>query len=63
MTPVAEAGDGAVVTRSSRRQSRTAGSSSSPCTVAFWSICGSIVVLPHVVGSLLDERRGIWDVT
>jgi len=29
--------------------------------VAFWSVFISIVALPHiVVGSLLDQDRGIW---
>jgi Brp/Blh family beta-carotene 15,15'-monooxygenase len=32
-----------------------------PGAVAFWSIFISIVALPHiVVGSLLDDERGIW---
>ncbi|MFC7251325.1 Brp/Blh family beta-carotene 15,15'-dioxygenase [Halomicroarcula sp. GCM10025324] len=32
-----------------------------PGAVAFWSIFISIVALPHVVvGSVLDEERGIW---
>jgi Brp/Blh family beta-carotene 15,15'-monooxygenase len=38
-----------------------AGAGVLPGAVAFWSIFISIVALPHVVvGSLLDERRGIW---
>ncbi len=29
--------------------------------VAFWSVAISVIALPHVVvGSLLDDRRGIW---
>jgi len=38
-----------------------AGGSVLPGAVAFWSIFISIVALPHVVvGSLLDDERGIW---
>ena len=38
-----------------------AGAGFLPGAVAFWSIFISIVALPHVVvGSVLDEQRGIW---
>ncbi|WP_227133769.1 Brp/Blh family beta-carotene 15,15'-dioxygenase [Halorubellus salinus] len=38
-----------------------AGGSLLPGAVAFWSIFISIVALPHVVvGSILDDERGIW---
>jgi Brp/Blh family beta-carotene 15,15'-monooxygenase len=38
-----------------------AGASLLPGAVAFWSVFISIVALPHVVvGSVLDQERGIW---